>query len=564
MIADPDEGQPETATGGTQLIAGRYRLISAVGGGSMGVVWRARDEKLGRDVAVKELRPDTTMSGAEVRQSHLRARREGRIAARLQHPNAVTVYDVAEHDGRPYLIMEFVPSSGLGEILSTGTVLPPAEVGRIGAQLASALAAAHAVGIVHRDIKPGNVLMTASGGVKLTDFGISRATGDATVTATGEILGTPAYTAPEVAHGHDADFPADVFSLGSTLYAAVEGTPPFGDEVNAMAVLLRVVHNEIRPPRRSGVLTDTLMRMLSPEPADRPTMKEVGETLRALSASPPPVVEVPLAVADSVEAEAPAAEPVPVPVPVSLPAPTPTATLPETPPPAAGPEAAVVAEGTTSMPEASATEPSLPRVRSRKPLMLAGGVASLAVAIAAGVVLSSGGGHPATSPAAHPGATAAATTTPKKTPTSAKPATSGSATPSVSATKPSSSSTTPSASTTTGSSSNSDVAAQLASTITTYYNLVPGNLSQAWTYLTPDYQQNKALGYDNYKSFWQGMQRINVSNVVAKAPDTVVITIDYYPKSGRPSEERTSFTLVQQGGSWKIAHSTVLSSKSIS
>ena len=310
MIADPDEGQPETVTDTAtetaadeaELIAGRYRLISAVGGGSMGVVWRARDEKLGRDVAVKELRPDTTMSGAEVRQSHLRARREGRIAARLQHPNAVTVYDVAEHDGRPYLIMEFVPSSSLGEILSTGTVLPPAEVARIGSQLASALAAAHAVGIVHRDIKPGNVLMTASGGVKLTDFGISRATGDAAVTATGEILGTPAYTAPEVAHGHDADFPADVFSLGSTLYAAVEGTPPFGDEVNAMAVLLRVVHNEIRPPRRSGVLTDTLMRMLSPEPAHRPTMKEVGETLRALSVSPPRVVDVPLAGGDSGEA----------------------------------------------------------------------------------------------------------------------------------------------------------------------------------------------------------------------------------------------------------------------
>ncbi|MFD0634758.1 serine/threonine-protein kinase [Catenulispora yoronensis] len=292
MTADPDQGQPRAANDGEGLVAGRYRLLSELGGGAMGVVWRARDEVLGRDVAVKQLRPDTGMSGAQVRQSHLRARREGRIAARLQHPNAVTIFDVAEHEGRPYLIMEYVPSSTLADILGTGTVMAPDEVARIGAQLASALAAAHAVGIVHRDIKPGNVLMTADGTVKLTDFGISRATGDATVTATGEILGTPAYTAPEVAQGHDVDSPADVFSLGATLYAAVEGTPPFGDEVNAMAVLLRVVRNELRAPRRTGILTDTVLRMLSPEPVDRPTMRDVAQTLAALGTGPLPVAEL--------------------------------------------------------------------------------------------------------------------------------------------------------------------------------------------------------------------------------------------------------------------------------
>jgi eukaryotic-like serine/threonine-protein kinase len=250
------------------------------------VVWRARDEVLGRDVAVKELRPDHGMSGAQVRTSHQRARREGRIAARLQHPNAVVIYDVAEHEGRPYLIMEYVPSQSLGDILATGAVLTPTEVTSIGAQLASALTAAHERGIVHRDIKPGNVLMTADGTVKLTDFGISRAAGDATVTATGEILGTPAYTAPEVAQGHPVAFPADVFSLGATLYAAAEGIPPFGEDANAMATLLRVVRNEIRPPKRSGPLTDTFMWMLNPEPADRPTMKQVWMGLDAQSAKP--------------------------------------------------------------------------------------------------------------------------------------------------------------------------------------------------------------------------------------------------------------------------------------
>jgi hypothetical protein len=182
--------------------------------------------------------------------------------------------------------------------------------------------------------------------------------------------------------------------------------------------------------------------------------------------------------------------------------------------------------------------------------MLVGGAAVLAVAIAAVVVLSNIG-HPAATPVAHPAATSRTTTAPKTSATSATPS---SATPSVTATTASS------VSSTAGSSVNSDVAAQLASTITTYYSLVPGDLSQAWGYLTPDYQQNKALGFSNYQHFWQGMQRVTVSDVVAKAPDTVVITIGYYPKSGQPSEERTSFTLVQVGGSWKIAHSTVLSS----
>ncbi|WP_370354853.1 protein kinase [Catenulispora sp. EB89] len=320
----------------------------------MGVVWRARDEVLGRDVAVKELRPDHGMSGAQVRTSHQRARREGRIAARLQHPNAVVIYDVAEHDGRPYLIMEYVPSQSLGDILATGAVLTPTEVTSIGAQLASALTAAHERGIVHRDIKPGNVLMTTDGTVKLTDFGISRAAGDATVTATGEILGTPAYTAPEVAQGHPVAFPADVFSLGATLYAAVEGTPPFGEDHNAMATLLRVVRNEIRLPKRSGPLTDTIMRMLSPEPVDRPTMKQVWQGLDAQSFKPLPVADIrvsapvtkafeapspTLVVTDPLSAKRMAASsetaskapsagaaPVPTPVPILEPLPTPTPT----------------------------------------------------------------------------------------------------------------------------------------------------------------------------------------------------------------------------------------------
>ncbi|NUR63118.1 MAG: protein kinase [Catenulispora sp.] len=638
MTADPDEGQPTPTDDGEPLIAGRYRLLSELGGGAMGVVWRARDEVLGRDVAVKQLRPDTGMSGAQVRQSHLRARREGRIAARLQHPNAVTIFDVAEHDGRPYLIMEYVPSSNLADILATGTVMTPEEVARIGAQLSSALAAAHAVGIVHRDIKPGNVLMTSDGTVKLTDFGISRATGDATVTATGEILGTPAYTAPEVAQGHAVDSPADVFSLGATLYAAVEGSPPFGDEVNAMAVLLRVVRNELRPPRRTGMLTDTVLRMLSPEPADRPTMKEVSQALAALGTAPLPAAGAATAVdrsttdqtvvdpgvrpasgaADVTEALALEAIPVPLPRPkpeaqtapaddaeprsevspppaqtapeteppeteskepaakepapkltAALPAPTPTAALPAASPTTAmtataGGSAASTSTGPLS--ERSATGSPA----SRKTLIFAGGgIGAVAVIVAAVLALSGGGDHPPAA-AAVQSPTTSHTTAPATQPTgkpttpassaAAPPASSSSSSASAPST-PSTPSTSPATSATT--SSTADVPTQLVAAITNYYSLVPGNLDQAWADLTPEYQQNKALGLANYKSFWNGMQRVTVSGVQAQAPDKVTATIDYFPKSGQATEERTSFTLVQDGGVWKIAHSSVISSRDI-
>ena len=389
---DPEPVVPTPRAASTPLVAGRYRLVSEIGGGAMGVVWRARDEVLGRDVAVKELRPDHGMSGAQVRTSHQRARREGRIAARLQHPNAVVIYDVAEHDGRPYLIMEYVPSQSLGDILATGAVLTPTEVTSIGAQLASALTAAHERGIVHRDIKPGNVLMTVDGTVKLTDFGISRAAGDATVTATGEILGTPAYTAPEVAQGHPVAFPADVFSLGATLYAAVEGTPPFGEDHNAMATLLRVVRNEIRLPKRSGPLTDTIMGMLSPEPVDRPTMKQVWQGLDTQSFKPLPVAdarasapvtkafEAPsptLVVTDPLSAKRMAgaseaapkaasagAAPVPAPILEPLPTPTPTpssissrVTAP-TPPSTPAPTATPTTPATSPTPTTSSAKPS--------------------------------------------------------------------------------------------------------------------------------------------------------------------------------------------------------------
>ncbi|HTJ68338.1 MAG TPA: serine/threonine-protein kinase [Actinospica sp.] len=278
-------------TDGAERIAGRYRQISRVGGGAMGVVWRAHDEVLGRTVAVKLLRGSIGLSSSQIEQAHSRARREARIAARLQHPHAVTVHDVVEHEGRPCLVMEYVPSRSLAQILADGEVLEANVVARFGAQVASALIAAHQAGIVHRDIKPGNILLADDGGedgvggvggvAKLTDFGISRAIDDVTLTATGEMLGTPAYISPEVARGGGADPASDVFSLGATLYAAVEGVPPFGTGPTPMAVVMRIANGEVRRPEQSGALIDTLMWMLSHDPADRPTMDVVRRKLES-------------------------------------------------------------------------------------------------------------------------------------------------------------------------------------------------------------------------------------------------------------------------------------------
>ncbi|XVS63859.1 serine/threonine-protein kinase [Actinosynnema sp. CA-299493] len=267
-----------------RLVAGRYRLGRRIGSGAMGIVWEAHDERLHRTVAVKQLLLQPGLAESDTDEAKRRAMREGRIAARLQHPHAIAVYDVAEDDGQPWLVMEYLPSKSLSTALSERGTLPPRDVASIGSQVASALAAAHNAGIVHRDIKPGNILLGNEGTVKITDFGISRATGDVTVTATGMLAGTPAYLAPEVAKGYDPGPPSDVFSLGSTLYAAIEGAPPFGLNENTIALLHQVASGKVVPPKQAGPLTALLMRLLRAEPEDRPTMAEAREALAAVAA----------------------------------------------------------------------------------------------------------------------------------------------------------------------------------------------------------------------------------------------------------------------------------------
>nr|WP_275586348.1 protein kinase [Geodermatophilus normandii] len=262
--------------------------MERIGGGGMGAVWLGRDELLDRQVAVKQVLLAAGADPETTDQQRLRALREGRIAARLSHPHAISVYDVALERGVPWLVMEYLPSRSLAEVLAEDGPLRTDQAAQVGAQLADALAAVHAAGIVHRDVKPANVLIgrgeRIDGLVKITDFGISHASGDVTLTQTGQITGTPAFLAPEVAQGSEMTPASDVFSLGATLYTCVEGQPPFGMDDNALRLLHRVAGGEIRPPRHAGSLERPVLRMLARDPADRPGMPEVRDVLVKLAA----------------------------------------------------------------------------------------------------------------------------------------------------------------------------------------------------------------------------------------------------------------------------------------
>ncbi|WP_410579302.1 protein kinase domain-containing protein [Amycolatopsis sp. lyj-108] len=251
----------------------------------MGVVWRAIDVRLERSVAVKQILPQPGVSEAERDNMRQRAMREAKNAARFQHPNAIVVFDIAEHGGDPCLVMEYLNGPSLSAIISDEGTLPLGRVAKIGEQVASALVAAHRAGIVHRDVKPGNILIDEAGTAKITDFGISRAAGDMTLTQTGLIGGTPAYLAPELARGSDPVPSSDVFALGATLYQAIEGQTPYGNSSNQLALLYAAANGQINPPQQAGPATALLMSLLRTEPTERPTMAEARERLAALAAS---------------------------------------------------------------------------------------------------------------------------------------------------------------------------------------------------------------------------------------------------------------------------------------
>lgn len=251
-----------------RTVAGRYRLLDRLGSGGMGTVWRAQDVVLGRDVAVKEVTFPPGVSDEEREVLRERTRREARAAARLDHPSAVTVYDVAEEDGIPFLVMELVEARTLSEVIRTDGPLSPHRTAEVGLAVLGALEAAHAQGILHRDVKPSNVLLREDGRVVLTDFGIATFTGDSSITSTGLLLGSPSYMAPERAKGEQPGPPSDLWALGATLFTAVEGRAPF-DKGEPLPTLTAVVTGDHAPYVAAGPLAPVLDGLLEKDPALR-------------------------------------------------------------------------------------------------------------------------------------------------------------------------------------------------------------------------------------------------------------------------------------------------------
>ncbi|MEV0738063.1 protein kinase [Streptomyces sp. NPDC050549] len=283
-------GESGRVDGAGRLLAGRYRVVARLGRGGMGVVWRAVDEVLGREVAVKELRAFTDDYAPELADLRLRMQREARAAARVRHPGVVAVHDIAEVDGRPLIVMELIDGPSLDDVLAERGPVDPREAAGIGAKVMEALAAAHTVGVLHRDVKPGNILLERSGRVVLTDFGIATmddpGDGSAThLTRSGELIGSLDYLAPERAQGADPGPASDVWALGATLYAAVEGASPFR-RTSTYSTLTAIVDEPLPEPHRAGPLTPVLRQLLDKRPESRPGADQARRLLEAVAQAP--------------------------------------------------------------------------------------------------------------------------------------------------------------------------------------------------------------------------------------------------------------------------------------
>ena len=521
--------RPLTSPG--RLVAGRYRLDAQIGGGGMGTVWLARDELLGRQVAIKQVLSPSTVSPLEADQQRQRALREGRIAARLSHPHAISVYDVALESGQPWLVMEYLPSRSLAEVLSEDGVLRVDQAAQIGAQVADALAATHAAGIVHRDVKPANILIGEGGSVeglvKITDFGISHASGDVTLTQTGQITGTPAFLAPEVAQGNPMTEASDVFSLGATLYTCLEGTPPFGMEENALGMLHRVAGGQVEPPRRSGALTGPLQKILAADPADRPTMRQIRDELATLAAGRDGDTTTILLARTDLGSASPgrtrttsfaagAGAAAATPAPPAQPAPAPAAQAPR--PPAAPPP---VPPGDRPRVEPAPREPGRRRGRG---LWVA---AAVVVLVLAGLIALWAVNPFADNRSTAQGSSTAGTSASQPTATSA-----------------SQSSAETSASTSTDAGPAGGQGGQgVDKAVKDFFKNIPKNLEAAYAQTSPGFQQQHSYG--SFSGFWAGFQDVKVSNI--RAGDggmSATVDIQYVWSADRKQTERHVLSFV--------------------
>ncbi|MFG2801503.1 serine/threonine-protein kinase [Streptomyces pseudovenezuelae] len=270
-----------------RLLAGRYRLGGVLGRGGMGTVWRAEDETLGRTVAVKELRFPSSIDEDEKRRLITRTLREAKAIARIRNTSAVTVYDVVDEDDRPWIVMELVEGKSLAEVIREDGLLEPKRAAEVGLAILDVLRSAHREGILHRDVKPSNVLISEDGRVVLTDFGIAQVEGDPSITSTGMLVGAPSYISPERARGHKPGPAADMWSLGGLLYAAVEGAPPY-DKGSAIATLTAVMTEPLEEPKNAGPLRDVIYGLLTKDPAQRLDDSRARAMLTAVIHAPEP------------------------------------------------------------------------------------------------------------------------------------------------------------------------------------------------------------------------------------------------------------------------------------
>ncbi|MGC5013171.1 protein kinase domain-containing protein [Streptosporangium sp. DT93] len=278
-MTDGSSGGP---AGPLPVLAGRYRAVERLGAGGMGVVWRARDELLHREVAIKEVTLDARLSEAQRAETRERTMREARAAARLGHPSIVAVHDIVAQDGRPWIVMDLVRGRSLDQAIRSGGPLPPHRVAAIGLAVLDALALAHSRGIMHRDVKPANIMLADDGGVLLTDFGIATVEGDVQLTSPDAIVGSPGYIAPERLRGQDDGPAADLWSLGATLYAAVEGRGPF-HRGTPVATLGAVLTQEAPFPSRAGELAPVLLAVLARDLRERPGDAVLRAALRRVA-----------------------------------------------------------------------------------------------------------------------------------------------------------------------------------------------------------------------------------------------------------------------------------------
>jgi eukaryotic-like serine/threonine-protein kinase len=490
-----------------ETIAGRYHVEREVGRGGMGSVWLCRDELLGRAVAVKQVGRLPGESTTDL----ARAMREARSSAALNHRNVVAVYDAIEEGDHIWLVMEYVPGRTLSQIVASDGPLPPERAAWIGAQVADGLAAAHARGTVHRDVKPGNILVTDDDLAKISDFGIARTHGDATLTQSGMVTGTPAYFSPEQARGEEASPASDVWALGATLYAAVEGHGPYPDQPNALALLSRIAAERPTAPERAGVLAEPIGRMMDPDPSSRWAMADASHALHRIHDR---------------NAEAGTREELPL---ASGPA---TTALPVT---TAAPEPATGATTTAERPAAGTAGR-----RGRRRAVLAA-LALLALVAAVGLLWwTSTTDEPSTS--AGPSPTERSSPTPSGTPD-------GSGTPSQTPTTSA-----PPSETASNAGQTSGGAKQF---VTGYYGVLPDDTKSGWAMLSSGFQRDIG-SYGKYRGFWNSIDSVEVTGTSSAGPDAVDAFLTYTRQDGSTASEVRRIFLEQTGDGYLITDDEIV------